>query len=92
MFLSSLVISDGEDRVLFMLIHLIEGLCPLPKFFSSYQVLDLFSTGVLFEFVLPCSSFLTECFQLRSSPLHSFFQFVQPLKVLWFHSFVKEAT
>ena len=41
---------------------------------------------------VPCSSFLTECFQLCSSSLYSFFQFVQPLKVLWFHSFVKEAT
>ena len=41
---------------------------------------------------VPCSSFLTECFQLCSSLLYSFFQVVQPFKVLWFHSFVKEAT
>ena len=41
---------------------------------------------------VPCSSFLTECFQLCSSLLYSLFQFVQPRKVLWFHSFVKEAT
>ena len=41
---------------------------------------------------VPCSSFLTECFQLCSSSLFSFFQFVQPRKVLWFHVFVKEAT
>ena len=41
---------------------------------------------------VPCSSFLTECFQLCSSSLYSFFQVVQPFKVLWFHSFVKEAT
>ena len=42
---------------------------------SPYQVLIqflFFSTGVLSEFVLPCSSFLTECFQLRSSPSYSF--------------------
>ena len=51
---------------------------------SSYQVLHLFSTGVLSDFDLPCSSFLMECFQLCSSSLYSFFQFVQPLKVLGF--------
>ena len=62
------------------------------KFFSPYQALHLFSTGVLSEFVLPCSSFLTECFKVRSSLLYSFFEFAQPRKVLWFHSFVKEAT
>ena len=39
--------------------------CPLLKLFSSYQVLHNFSTGVLLEFVLPCSSFLTECSQIR---------------------------
>ena len=33
---------------------------------------------------VPCSSFLTECFQLCSSSLYSFFQFVQPLKVCGF--------
>ena len=113
--------SPIEDRVLFMLIHLTGVSCPLFKFFSSYQVSHLFSTGVLSEFDLscslfisfqpeclhlllvhcnpflmsvnlqgsrnvPCSSFLTECFQPRSAPLYSL------LKVLWFHSFVKEAT
>ena len=41
---------------------------------------------------VPCSSFLTECSQLCSSPLYSFLEVVQPLQVLWFHSFVKEAT
>ena len=30
--------------------------------------------------IVPCSSFLTECFQLCSSLLYSFFQFVQPRK------------
>ena len=41
---------------------------------SPYQVLIqflFFSIGVLPEVVLPCSSFLTECFQLRSSLLFS---------------------
>ena len=76
----------------FMLIHLTGVLCPLLKFFSSYQVSYHFSTGVLPEFVLPCSSFQMECFQLRSSLLYSFFPVVQPLVGLWFHSFVKEAT
>ena len=57
-----------------LLIHSTGVLCPLLKFFSSYQVLHLFSSGVLFEFVLPCSSFLTKCFQLRSSPLFFFSQ------------------
>ena len=71
MLLFSIIISNGEDRVLFMLIHLTGVLCPLLKFFSSYQVLHLFSTGVLSEFVLPCFSFLTECFQLRPSLLFS---------------------
>ena len=41
---------------------------------------------------VPCSSLLTVCLQSRSPPLYSFFRFVQPLKVHWFHSFVKEAT
>ena len=35
---------------------------------------------------VPCSSLLTECLQSRSSPLYSFFQFVQPLKV---HGFTR---
>ena len=48
-----------EDHVLFVLIHLTEVLCHLFKFFSSYQVLHLFSTGVLSEFVLPCSLFIS---------------------------------
>ena len=43
------------------------------------------SIGVLPEVVLPCPSFLTECFQLHSFPLYSFFhEFVQPLKVRGF--------
>ena len=42
--------------------HLTEVLCPLLKFFSSYQVLHNFSTGVLPEVVFPCSSFLTSVF------------------------------
>ena len=38
------------------------------------------------------SSFLTECFRLCSPSLYSFLEFVQPLKVIWIHSFVKGAT
>ena len=54
-----------EDRVLFLLIHLTGVSCPLFKFFSSYQVLHLFSTGMLSEFDLPCALFILfqpECF------------------------------
>ena len=51
---------------------------------SFYQALHIFPTGVLFEFVLPCSFFLTECFQLRSFSLHSFFLVAQPCKVRGF--------
>ena len=46
------ITSFCEDRVLFMLIHLTRVLCHLFKFFSSYQVLHLFSTEVLPEFFL----------------------------------------
>ena len=59
MLLSSLIISNCEDRVLSLLIHLTGLLCFIFKFFSSYQVLHLFSTEVLFEFVLPCSLFIS---------------------------------
>ena len=38
---------------------------------SYYLTLFLFNRSA-FNLVLPCSSFLTECFQLRSSPLYSF--------------------
>ena len=93
MLLSSLIISNCEDHVLFVLIHLSGVLCPLLRFFSSYQVLHLFSTGVLSEFVLPYSFFSQRSvFQLLPPPLLSFFLFVQPLKVIHFHSFVKGAT
>ena len=60
MLLSSLIILYCEDRVLSCAYHLTGVLCPLVKFFSPYQVLHLFSTGVLSEFVLLRSSFLTE--------------------------------
>ena len=59
MLLFSLIISNCEDHVLFVLIHLTGVLCHLFKFFSSYQVLHLFSTGVLLEFVLPHSLFIS---------------------------------
>ena len=108
MLCSSLIISNCEDQVIFVLIHLTGELCshsssfilssfaslfnlsavwnpsyPLCHSFnssggsvllisssilSSYQVLIqflLFSTGVLPEVVVPCYSFLTECFLLR---------------------------
>ena len=39
---------------------------------------------------VPCSSFLTECFQLCSSLLYSVFQFVQPLKVRGFTQLSKK--
>ena len=61
-------------------------------YFLSIANLFLMSFYLQGSSNVPCSSFLTECFQLCSSPLYSFFQFIQPLKVLWFHSFVKEAT
>ena len=48
-------------------------------------------TRVLTEVVLHCSSFLMECFQLRSSPLYSFLKWVY-LSRFMVHSFVKEAT
>ena len=59
MLLFSLIISNCEDRVLFLLIHLTGVLCYLFKLFSSYQVLHLFSTGVLSEFDLPWSLFIS---------------------------------
>ena len=48
------------------------SIVPSCQVLSSYQVLLLFSTGVLSEFVLPCSYFLTECSQLCSSLLFFF--------------------
>ena len=59
MLLFSLIISNCEDHVLFVLIHLTGVSCPLFKFFSSYPVLHLFSTRVLSKFVLPCSLFIS---------------------------------
>ena len=155
MLLSSLIILNCEDRVLFMIINLTGVLClsflfnrsliqvlsfcqvkilflPFPtgvlyhlfNISSSHQVFLLFSTGVLSKFChscslaislyrgghilfvrealismsfnlqgsrdVPCSSLLTECLQSRSSPLHSSFQFVQPLKVIGFTHFSKK--
>ena len=59
MLLFSLIISFCQDHVIFLLIQLTGVLRHLFKFFSSYQVLHLFSTGVLSEFVLPCSLFIS---------------------------------
>ena len=70
-----------QDHVIFVVIHLTRVLCNLFKFFSSYQVLHLFSTGVLSEFVLPC--FLvyllsTRVVPIPSCPLYSSFIALQP--------------
>ena len=58
-----------------LLIHLTRVLCPLLMFFSSYLVLHLFSTEVLSEFVLPCSSFLSNCFFFNFSHLRGIIPF-----------------
>ena len=108
-----------KDHVLSLLIHSTGVLWNLFKFFSSYQVVLLFSTEVLTKFFLSRSlsiSFQPEWFQSLSRPLSSWFSsyslfllsngvfsilFIsvvsflhvfQPFKVLWFHSFVQEAT
>ena len=60
-------------------------------YFLSIGTLFLMSFNLQGSSNVPCSSFLTECFQLCSSLLYSFFQFVQPCKVLWFYTFDKEA-
>ena len=69
---------------------------------SFLILLYLVLTGVVSIYILPfnlkvfrnvlCPSFLTECFRPCSPSLYSFLEFVQPRKVLWFHSFVREAT
>ena len=59
MLCSSPITSFCQVHVIFLLIQLTEVLCHLFKFFSSYQVLHLFSTGVLFEVYLPCSLFIS---------------------------------
>ena len=67
MLCSSPITSFCQVHVIFLLIQLTEVLCHLFKFFSSYQVLHLFSTGVLFEFDRPCSLFISfqpEWFQI----------------------------
>ena len=61
-------------------------------YFMSIATLFLMSFNLQSSSDVHCSFFRTECLQLRSSSLYTFFQFVQPLKVLQFHSFVKEAT
>ena len=58
MLLSSLIIWFVKIMFFFVLIHLTGVLCHLFKFFSSYQVLHLFSIGVLSKFFLPCSLFI----------------------------------
>ena len=74
MLLFSIIISNCEDHVLFVLIHLTRVSCPLLKFFSSYLVLYHFSTGVLFEFGLPWSPSLTGAFSIYIFPSTSRFR------------------
>ena len=82
-----------QDLVLFLVYPFNRSVVSLfSQALSFYQVLHLLSTGVLSEFVLPCSSFLMECFHLQSPPWYYSFQVVQPFKVPCFHSFVEEAT
>ena len=59
MLLSSLNISNCEDRVLFVLVHLIGVSCPLFKFFPFCQVLPPFSTGALSEIFLTHGAILS---------------------------------
>ena len=66
--LFSLIISNWEDHVLFVLIHLTGVLCHLFKFFSSYQVLHLVSTRVV---------------AILSCPLYSPFIGLQPPRFTW---------
>ena len=61
-------------------IHLTGVLCPFCSSSFILSSLHLFSTEVLPKLVLSYSSFLTECFQLCSSPLLSFFQCAQPFQ------------
>ena len=120
MLLSSLIISNCEDRVLSMLTHLTRVLyllcsssfhlikscisfqsecypnyiilIPSPSRFNRSARMYFLAIATLFLMPfnlqgssnVPCSSFLTECFQLCSSMLYSFFQYVQPLKVRGF--------
>ena len=53
-------------------------------YFLSIATLFLMSFNLQGSSKVPSSSFLMECFQLYSSSLYSFFQFVQPLKVRGF--------
>ena len=67
MLLVSFIISNGEDRVLFVLIHLTGVSCPLFKFFSSYQVFLPFSTTVLLVFFNSVVFFLSICSTSKGS-------------------------
>ena len=49
-------------------------------YFMSIATLFLISFNLQGSSNVPCSSFLTECFQLCSSPLFSFFHFAQPFQ------------
>lgn len=78
------IISFVKDHVLFVLIHLTGVLCPLLKFFHFIKPCISFQPECCSNLFFLVLFFLTECFQLRSFSLHSFFQFVQPLKARGF--------
>lgn len=84
--ISSSAIPSCEVHVLFLPFSV--GV--LPKLYKSYSFSIYFNrsgfniyliTKPLGSRRIPCSSFLTECFQLCSSSLFSFFHFSQHLKV-----------
>ena len=86
MFLSSLIISDCEDRVFFVLIHLTRVLCHLFKFFSTYQVLHLFFNWSVVRIL--SSVFLvylvsTRVVPIPSCPLYLSFIALQPPRFTW---------
>mgnify|MGYP005815193367 CR=1 FL=1 len=94
MLLSSLIISNCEDHVLFVLIHLTRVLCHLFKFFHLIKFCLSFQPECCQNYIILIHSYLvsTRVLPIPSCLLYSKFIAFQPLKVLWFHSFVEEAT
>lgn len=85
--ISSSILSSCQ--VLVNSFHLQSECCP--NYIILIPSLSCFNRSVVS--IIPLLTGLSsKCFQLWSSSLCTFFQFVQPLKVLWFHSFVKEET
>ena len=81
-----------KDHVLFMPIHLTGVLCPFAQVLFALSSL---ASHFYRSAVRICSSlflFSNGVFSTSSIFVVFFFKFVQPRKVLWFHSFVKEAT